>query len=868
MRLLPFALCAIVAIPAWAADEVRPISDAERAAVAAAADYLSRGPEAIYAQLADKSPLRQLPKAAALDEIEARLGPPAGATWELQTVVPALENEMTSFAISFPSGADETVLFQMAGGRIDNLRILAEPSDVAPLFPVEASAAPAADKSPIPLGLGMIGVALSLLAAFTPRLRQVMLVLAIAAVGGGAYLGYRAQHPPAPSVTVAKKLDYPRLGALIPLRRAIAAGTGGVDAASHQIPMKGLAHDVASLWKAQADLQQLRVDDVASTLRAFPAPSQTPLAEILRGRLAFLQAKEVDAAIAYERAVNLGPGRDGLLLEAASALETLGFNDHAATYLRRLGRIGSREANVYYSLAMLAAQKNDDNGAESALYRAFNLRPAERSQLFSEAALWSTLRRPRITGVIRLNSASEATFTSGSVGLRAIALPPDAHPSVSGDYLHIQIGQQELAVPGGAVLAPAGTPVVDAGAWSRIEEEKALQDFAQLVAVAHNAGAFTQPLLRRRIEQCAAALSLHNRWQDLLQLTDGISAKSENVPTSVLFLRDVALQRTQRLDEARVLLADLASSPVLARRNDPQTFAELGQMLASVDLFDAAIKMIDRAAAGRSSAALEDEVSRIQMNRALATKYQTVNSGHFEIHYPEDVSALFATQIGNVLESELKRLQKWVPTPNFRTTVVNVVWWRDFRSTLTGSDFILGLYQGKITVPLAGIPDFYPPIVAILTHELLHAMLAQATNDSAPHWFQEGLAQRVEMVDMQRNAFNMYDDDRLLSISLLDAVLRGSPDPEMVSESYIVSQTIIRYIETTYGTKGIATMIAAFRDGATTEEAIKRLSGQSVADFDTRLRAWGRANTKVFENGEIVSYMQREAGDLRWSTKR
>src|SRR5437764_10332246 len=175
MRLLPFALSVAVAIPAWASDAVRPISDAERAAVAAAADYLSRGPEAIYAQLADKSPLRRLPKAEALQEIEARLGPPAGATWELQTVVPALKDEMTSFAVSFPSGADETVLFQMSGDKIDNLRILAEPSDVAPLFPAEASAAPAAEKSRIPLGVGMIGLALSLLAAFTPRLRQVML---------------------------------------------------------------------------------------------------------------------------------------------------------------------------------------------------------------------------------------------------------------------------------------------------------------------------------------------------------------------------------------------------------------------------------------------------------------------------------------------------------------------------------------------------------------------------------------------------------------------------------------------------------------------------------------------------------------------
>jgi tetratricopeptide (TPR) repeat protein len=867
MRLLAAAVCAALALSAWGADEVRPLSDSERAAVAAAADYLSRGPEAIYARLADASPLRALPKDQALDEIEVRLGPPAGAAWELQTVVPALKDETASFAVSFPSGADETVLVRMAGEKIDNIRILAEPSDVAPLFPPEATAAPAEEKSRLPLGLGLLGAALSLAAAFVPRFRHALLVAAVAAVGAGVYLGV-SWPKSAPTIIATKKPAYPRLAALLPLRRAVAEGAGGVDDAFRQIPRAGLAHDVATLWKAQADLQQMHVDDAARALAAFPSPSQTPLAEILRGRLAFFQAREVDAVVAYEHAVSLGPGRDGLWLEAASALETLGFNDRAEAYLRRLARIGSRDANVYYSLAMLAGETQKDDDAENALYRAWNLRPAERSALFSEAALWATLRRPRISGAIRLNSASEATFASGSVSRRAIELPAGAQCSVSGDFLHIQIGQQELSVPGGATLAPAGTSVVDAGAWSRIEEQKALQDFAQLVAVARNAGAYTQPLLRRRIERCANALALHNRWQDLLQLTDGIGTKSDNVPTNVLFLRDLALQRTQHLVEAKALLSDLARSAVVIRRNDPQTFMELGEMLASVDLFDAAIKMLDRAAAARQTAMLEDQVAKIQMNRQLATRYQTVSSGHFEIHYPDDISPAFAQQIGSVLEAELKRLQKWVAVPNFRTTVVNVVWWRDFRSTLTGSDFILGLYQGKITVPLAGVPDFYPPVVAILTHELLHAMLAQATNDAAPHWFQEGLAQRVEMVEMQPNAFNMYDDDRLLSISLLDPVLRGSPDPEMIGEAYVVSQTIIRYIEATYGTRGITTMIAAFRDGATTEEAIKRLSGQSVSEFDTRLRAWGRAGTKVFENNEMVSYMQRDAGDLRWSRRR
>ncbi len=288
-------------------------------------------------------------------------------------------------------------------------------------------------------------------------------------------------------------------------------------------------------------------------------------------------------------------------------------------------------------------------------------------------------------------------------------------------------------------------------------------------------------------------------------------------------------------------------------------------MLAQLDEFDAAVKLLDHATTARQSTAIDNEVAKIQMNKRLATKYATVTSPHFIIHYPDEVPRPFAEQMANIMESELKRLQKWVPTPNFRPTVVNMLSWQDFRSTYTGSDFILGFYQGKITVPLAGLSDFIPEAVAILTHELTHAMLAQATNEQAPRWFHEGLAQRTEMVPYKPNAFNMYEDNKLLSVSVLDAVLHGSPDPEMIGEAYIVSQTIIRYIEATYGPAGMARMIAAYREGATTDEAIQRLSGLSVADFDTRLRAWGRGSTKVFDNKEMVNYEQKGSEDIKWT---
>ena len=264
--------------------------------------------------------------------------------------------------------------------------------------------------------------------------------------------------------------------------------------------------------------------------------------------------------------------------------------------------------------------------------------------------------------------------------------------------------------------------------------------------------------------------------------------------------------------------------------------------------------MLDKSQAMHPNPMLDEQVRQIQMNKRLATSYTTVTTPHFELHVPQEMSSTSAAMTGDILEKELARLQGWVSIPDFKRVVVNIVWWDEFRSTYTGSDFIVGFYTGKITLPFAGVEEYIPEIVAILSHELCHAMIAQRTHDQAPHWFQEGLAQRIEMKQYSMNAFNMYTDDRLLAVSLLDAVLRGSPDPGMISEAYIESQTIIRYVEAKYGRAGVTKMLDAFRDGATTEEAIQRLTGKPVAQFDTDLRAWGRTGTKVFEDNVMIHY--------------
>jgi len=832
------------------AAEVRPISGAEHAAVRISADYLARGPAAIVENLSASSPLRKLPNLAG--EIEVRLGPREGARWELQTVVPALQDRMAAFGVSYPSGFDDTLIVQLVseGGayKVSDVRFLAQPPpEKKPIFEKLQASAPAEirNRKPLAIALALFAAALTAGAAFLGQQRviQLAMIAAAAALVFTSTLerasGVRQRQLPLSNGIESGSLRYrtpDALASLLPLRRAVASGKGDIQGTG----------PIAELWKIQWSLQQTNIEEAKRGLAKFPSPSGIPLAEILRGRIALVENDESGAALAFEHAVNLGPGRDAIWLETAEALNALGYEERASGYLTRLSRIGSREADVYYSLAVLAANHERNDEAESLLRQAWTMRPVERERLLITDSFWPVLRRASVASAISISAPVDPLVVSPAACSRPVTLPPNAQTRTSGDFMDVKIGEQELLVPGGAALAPPGTPVVAATEWARTEEEQRLADLPQLMHSGRNAAAYAQPALRRRITETASALAGRNRWSDLVQLTDELSASAEYVPPSIFFLRSIGLQRMQRNSDAKRLLAEVAASRVLQRKKDAAALTQLAELFAAHDLYDAAVRMYDRSQNIRANAFIDERVRQIQMNKRLATKYYTTKTAHFEIHYPDDVSQASASELGTVLESEFKRLQEWIPTPSFKPVVVNVVWWREFRGTYTGSDMILGFYNGKITVPFAGIPALVPPAVAILGHELAHAMIAQATNDQAPRWFQEGLAQRIEQRPFHANAFNMYGDDRLLPVTLLDAALHGSPDPDMIVAAYIVSQTDIRYIEAKYGRAGLRRLMSAFRDGQTTEQALATMSGKPMTQFETELRAWGRSEQRVF----------------------
>ena len=849
--------------------EARPISPAERTAVEIAAAYLSGGPAAIVDDLASTSPLRKLPPNEQLAELETRLGPPAGAEWELQTVVSALQDKMAVFTATWPAGLEDHLIFEIVaeadGYKLRDVRFLAMPSKRKPFFPPREDEAAAAKKTttaartvPFSALLGMLGAAMAVGAAFLAR-RRALLVSALAASAAlvvVAALVITRERPLMKSAVTqvaaapAKSGDDAalRLASLLPLRRALADGSSNIEAAHAKVDRSDGRGAIADLWKIQSQLQRVQTSVAKTALGAFPPPADAPLAEMLRAQVALLENDQVSAALAFEHAVSLGPGRDALWLENANILYSLGFEDRAKSYYQRLEQMGSRSADAYYTLATLAAASDDEEAAERYLRKAWQMAPVARERLVGTGVLWSTLRRPGVMEAIAISAAGEPLVPASFTAPQPIALPPDAQPATTGDFLRIAIGNQELRVPQGASLAPPGTRIVHATESEANEEARRLADLPVLLASGTSAAAYAQPALRERATGTAMALAQRNRWSDIITLTDNLSPASEHVPPDIFYLRTIALQRLRRNDDATRLLSQIARSPVLQRRRDAVTLAQFAELFAAQDLFDAAIRMYDRSQQIRPNPFIDDRVRQILMNKRLATRYSVLATPHFDVHYPQEVSAASAQQLGAVLEREFQRLQAWIPTPNFQRVVVNMVWWQEFRSTYTGNDFVLGFYNGKITVPFAGVDVEIPEITAILAHELSHAMIAQATLDQAPRWFQEGFARRIEERSFHENAFNMYDDAKLLPVSLLDAVLGRSPDPELISAAYIIAQTDIRFFEQKYGRASLQKLMAAFREGATTEEAVQRVCGKPLAEVEVELRQWGRASQRVFAN--------------------
>lgn len=176
---------------------------------------------------------------------------------------------------------------------------------------------------------------------------------------------------------------------------------------------------------------------------------------------------------------------------------------------------------------------------------------------------------------------------------------------------------------------------------------------------------------------------------------------------------------------------------------------------------------------------------------------------------------------------------------------INITIYPDYRTMFTAlppntAEWVGGqAFPSLGTIVLAITPGDLKEIGRGIPHEVSHQVVYQATRNPynvPPKWLDEGLAvnnqEQVEGVLLETFE-RAVDKHTLVSLRSLNGAFPA--DDQESSLAYAESVKVVQYIITKYGQGAIAKMLAAFKEGVTYDEAVRRGTGIGLDELD---REW------------------------------
>jgi len=267
----------------------------------------------------------------------------------------------------------------------------------------------------------------------------------------------------------------------------------------------------------------------------------------------------------------------------------------------------------------------------------------------------------------------------------------------------------------------------------------------------------------------------------------------------------------------------------LARDPDEPTLLELlGDLRDRQERVDDALRAWSRALELAPAERLQSKVERARRELSAGRHYALDTSPHFNLRYDEHVDDGLARSILEFLEEQYWIVGGQLGHAPPQPITVLLYPRQEFRDVTGAAEWVGGMYDGKIRVPLGGLRALDERAARVLVHELTHAVLHSKTRGNCPRWLHEGLAQRME-----GRAADPASDKRIASD------LAGS-DPALWESrgfSYPMAMSLTRYVESLRGFRGIVRLLERLEDGATPDSALRAELGYDYAEL---CRRWAR----------------------------
>lgn len=241
---------------------------------------------------------------------------------------------------------------------------------------------------------------------------------------------------------------------------------------------------------------------------------------------------------------------------------------------------------------------------------------------------------------------------------------------------------------------------------------------------------------------------------------------------------------------------------------------------------------------------LQAKLDKLARESIVEQDFTEYTAGHFQLSYVKALSEPTREAVFKILESAYESVGAKLGG-TFPDTAVQVILYdgEQFAEATQTSAHVGALFDGKIRAPITGKNGRFvqPQVLATrLTHEYVHAIIAQIGGGKVPWWLNEGLAEvlsREMDLNRQRMLRRAYAAERSSSLADLEASQLDQLEPEALSLAYAQAHATTQELWRAGGTEKMTKALRAMNGGATAEEAIRDAFGLDYAALQEKVKA-------------------------------
>jgi hypothetical protein len=261
----------------------------------------------------------------------------------------------------------------------------------------------------------------------------------------------------------------------------------------------------------------------------------------------------------------------------------------------------------------------------------------------------------------------------------------------------------------------------------------------------------------------------------------------------------------------------------------------LGMLLDREERVEEALRAYRAAFDLAPSDRLREKILRAERELHAARHFDFAVSPHFHLRYDGDVDVDLADRILDALEELHATLTERYRFTPMQPIIVQLLPREAFRAVTQAPEWVGGVYDGKIRVPLGGLSRVTPAAERLLAHELTHAIVHSKSRGAAPRWLHEGLAQLAEGRSLSR-----------AGAAELRAVLAARPEGNWsaLPFRYDLALALAASLVERGGFDSLVALLDELAAGEEIDAALHHVYGATHAEL---LRACGRS---LLEEGE------------------